>query len=710
MPTGKVSERESVRRPAIIHYVMIPLGLGRMTNFFLKKIVMFRQILKVVCLCCTLLGGGVLSLPLYAQSRLDSLQRLDEVLVTASPIQKEVIPVQQLSGTQLQRLSSHSVADAIRYFSGVQIKDYGGVGGLKTVNIRSMGTNHVGVFYDGIELGNAQNGTVDLGRFSLDNMEAITLYNGQKSAIFQPAKDFGSAGSIYLQSRVPKFDEGEKQKVKATFKTGSFGVANPAIVWDRKLNDRISTSLSGEYMYTTGRYKFTYRVDDSYDTTAVRRNGDVNALRLEGGLFGNMKDGYWRTKGYFYRSERGYPGAVVKNKFSHEDRQWDTNTFLQGSFKKDFSDRYSLMANAKYAYDYLHYLADPRRDEALMYVNNHYYQHEVYASVANRYSILPVWDISLSADYQFNLLNADLTDFVYPHRHTELLAFATALHLDRFKAQASVLGTFVQDHTRTGAKAADNKMEWTPTAIVSWQPFGDIDLNLRAFYKRIFRMPTLNDLYYTFIGNIELDPEYTNQYNIGVTYAKEFKRHWLRRLEVQADAYYNEVQNKIVAMPTSNFFRWTMVNLGEVEIRGVDVAAQADWQWGEDWRLAMRVNYTYQKAQDFTDPSDTYYGDQIPYIPWHSGSATAALTWRTWEANYSFIYTGERYSSRANIPANYVLPWYTSDLSLSKLLHAGPGDLKLTLEVNNLLNQQYEVVICYPMPGINFKAIVQYTF
>lgn len=41
----------------------------------------------------------------------------------------------------------------------------------------------MGVFYDGIELGNAQNGVIDLGRFSLDNMEAVTLYNGQKSAI-----------------------------------------------------------------------------------------------------------------------------------------------------------------------------------------------------------------------------------------------------------------------------------------------------------------------------------------------------------------------------------------------------------------------------------------------------------------------------------------------------------------------------------------------
>lgn len=647
---------------------------------------------------------------LCAQNRLDSLQRLDEVVVTAKALSKEVIPVQQLAGAQLQRLGAHSVADAIRYFSGVQIKDYGGVGGLKTVNIRSMGTNHVGVFYDGIELGNAQNGTVDLGRFSLDNMEAVTLYNGQKSVLLQPAKDFASAGSIYLQSRTPRFAAGERQHVKSTFKTGSFGVVNPSIVWDRRLNERISSSVSAEYMYTTGRYKFTYRVEDSYDTTAVRRNGDVNAVRLEGGLFGSIKGGYWRAKAYLYRSERGYPGAVVKNKFSHEDRQWDTNVFAQGSFRKEFSPRYSLLINAKYAYDYLHYLADPRRDEALMYVNNRYYQHETYVSVANQYALLPVWDVSFSADYQFNLLDADLTDFVYPRRHTQLLAVATALRFPSVKMHASLLGTLVQDHVRSEAQGADNRAEWTPTVVVSYHPFSALDLNLRAFYKRIFRMPTLNDLYYTFIGNVDLEPEYTNQYNLGLTYANEWGDRWLRRLEVQADVYYNEVENKIVAMPTSNFFRWTMVNLGKVEIRGIDLALQTAWQWGKNWYLTGRVNYTYQKAQDFTDPTDAYYGGQIPYIPWHSGSAVLNLNWREWEMNYSFIYTGERYSSRANIPVNYVLPWYTSDFSVSRTQHWGKGDLKLTLEVNNLFNQQYEVVICYPMPGINFKVIAQYTF
>lgn len=657
----------------------------------------------------TLLVWGInICVPVHAQNKLDSLQHLNEVVVTARAVQKEIFPVQELSGKQLHQLSSHNVADALRYFSGIQIKDYGGVGGLKTVNIRSMGTNHVGVFYDGIELGNAQNGTVDLGRFSLDNIESVTLYNGQKSAIFQPAKDFGSSGSIYLQTRTPQFEEGKKYNVRASFKTGSFGVANPSVLWEQKLGQRISSSFSAEYLHSSGKYKFTYRMQEGYDTTAVRQNGDLNALRVEGGLFGQLKQGYWKAKAYLYNSERGYPGAIVRNKFSHEDRQWDTNFFTQGTFKKDFTQWYSLLANAKYAYDYLHYLADPNKDESLMYVNNHYYQQEVYTSVANRFNLFSWWEASFSADYQFNLLNADLRDFVYPRRHTLLASIATAMRFKQVELQASLLETFVHD-TSSGTPAPD-KQKLTPSFFVSWRPFPQSGLNLRGFYKRIFRMPTLNDLYYTFVGNINLEPEFTTQYDLGFTYNRTFNNTWLRSLEVQTDVYYNEVENKIVATPTSNFFRWTMVNLGNVEIRGVDVALQTGWKIGRNLTVINRINYTYQRAQDFTDPKSEFYGGQIPYIPWHSGSAVVNLQWRSWEANYSFIYTGERYSSQANIPYNYQLPWYTSDFSVSKGLKVWKGDLKLTLEVNNLLNQQYEVVVCYPMPGTNFKLIAQYNF
>ena len=135
-------------------------------------------------------------------------------------------------------------------------------------------------------------------------MESVTLYNGQKSAIFQSAKDFGAAGTIYLQTRTPKFKDNKKYNVKATFKTGSFGVVNPAVLWEQQINDKLSSSFSAEYMYTTGKYKFRYATEGGYDTTAVRQNGDVNALRIEHGLYGTVKNGYWRTKLYTYFSDR----------------------------------------------------------------------------------------------------------------------------------------------------------------------------------------------------------------------------------------------------------------------------------------------------------------------------------------------------------------------------------------------------------------------
>lgn len=75
-------------------------------------------------------------------------------------------------------------------------------------------------------------------------------------------------------------------------------------------------------------------------------------MRAEYGVFGRMNDGEWKAKAYFYDSERGYPGASVREepgKFKHQDRQWDSNFFLQGSFLRHFSG-YSLQMNAKYAY------------------------------------------------------------------------------------------------------------------------------------------------------------------------------------------------------------------------------------------------------------------------------------------------------------------------------------------------------------------------
>lgn len=654
---------------------------------------------------------------------LDSILQLETVAVVAKhkPYQA-VIPSQTLSGKELQQLNAHSVADAIRYFAGVQLKDYGGVGGIKTLDIRSMGTNHMGVFYDGIQLGNAQNGQIDLGKYSLDNIESIQLYNGQKSEIFQSAKDFGSAGTVYITTRRPRFEEGKRYNLRVMMKTGSFGLANPSALWEYKLSQRVSLSANVEYTYATGRYKFRYRKIFSdgtlaWDTTAVRQNGDVYALRAEAGLFGSINGGQWNLKAYFYDSERGIPGAIVNNVWKNAQRQWDRNLFAQGSLRKRFSSRYVMMLNAKYARDYMHY---NNPDTTLMYIDNEFWQQEVYVSAANKFSIFQNWDVNLSVDYQWNTLDANLTQFVYPTRHTALAALATAFTYGGFKAQASVLGTFVSDRSKimNGGNMLGYRTKhfdkFTPAVFVAYQPFEHHDFDVRAFYKRIFRMPTFNDLYYTDIGNADLRPEYASQYDVGARYTCHMADGVLRSINVSADAYYNYVTDKIIAVPKgTGQYRWMMMNIGKVKIRGVDATARAEFALPYGIGLNTQLNYTYQRAQDYTDPTDnadeagTYKG-QIAYIPRHSGSVIVGGEWQRLKLNYSFIYVGERYHNSSNIAANYEQPWYTHDISGSYEMKLGTTLVKATLEVNNLLNQQYEVICNYPMPGRNFKVILSF--
>lgn len=635
------------------------------------------------------------------------VHHIQEVVVTSRLISRETIPSQTLGGEELKKLNSLSVADALRYFSGLQLKDYGGVGGIKTVNIRSMGTNHLGIFYDGIELGNAQNGQIDLGQFSLDNVEEISLYNGQRSAIFQPASDFGNAGSVYIRTKAPRFMMGRRYNLLVRAKYGSSDTFRFSSLWEQKLSDHISSSLSTGVLTSSGRYKFRYRrvTEDNtvaYDTTAVRHNGDIWAFRIEENVRGGIADGYWNVKAYTYHSERGIPGAIVNNVWRRGERQWDHNTFGQAVFQKSFGDKFSTKALAKYAYYVTHYV---NNDETQIHVDNTYRQQEMYFSTSNVYEILSKWSVSMSYDFKWNKLNANMVDFAFPHRYSNFVSLATALTLSRIQAQASLVEQVVKDHVKYGASSS-SRSTLTPAFFVNVYPFESKLLAVKAFVKKSFRMPTFNDLYYADMGNSKLNPESALQYDLGFVLNKDWKQGIVDHFRLQVDGYYNTVHDKIVAYPKGQQFRWTMLNLGKVHIKGVDAMAEVGLEPAKDWKVTARLQYTYQDARDVTDPNTSYYKDQIPYIPWNSGSAILGLSWRELDLAYSFIYSGERYSQQENILYNHLLPWYTHDMSVA--YHARKWSTRL--DVNNIFSQDYDVILNYPMPKRNYMLTLEYNF
>lgn len=633
-------------------------------------------------------------------------------MVTAQQ-HREVIPGIKLEGKQLQQLSSISIADAVRYFSGIQIKDYGGLGGLKTVDVRGMGTNHLGVFYNGIKLGNAQNGQIDLGKFSLDNVETVSLYNGQKSDLFQPAQHFASATAIYIQTRYPSFKEGKSTNVRANVRFGSFATVIPSILVEQKLPNNFALSGNVEFISSSGKYPFRYKriFQDgtiAYDTIAIRENGDITALRAELAIFQTYKGGKgkWDMQGYYYHSKRGLPGPIVRNVFQHGQRLEDQNFFFQGKISQSVNDWYSFQVQAKYANDYTRYLDEEWTSP--LYVDNKYEQHEIYATIAHEFKATKWLRFGLSTDARYNILNANLVNFSYPKRLTLMGVVSGEADFRWITFQAALLGTLVREEVERNV-AASPKDVLSPSFFVSVKPFREADLSIHAFYKDIFRMPTFNDLYYTFIGNTVLSPEYAEQYDLGINYRLRPYYSPLKYLDVRVETYYNKIRDKIVAVPAGNMFRWTMLNLGQVQIIGTEANVNLALEPIKDLLTTIRLSYTYEKALDVTNPKAKNYRHQIVYIPEHSGSLIAGAEYKSWGLNYSFIYTGKRYNAKYNDNNSRMLPWYTSDISLRKdFTFSQNNHIRLTLDVNNIFNQHYDVVVNYPMPGRNYKLTLTY--
>ena len=173
---------------------------------------------------------------------------------TISSTAGSLIVPQRITSRELE--SASGLTEAIRRFAGVQVRDYGGIGGLKTVNVRSLGSEHTGVFIDGIQVDNAQNMQVDLGRFGTDDIRGVSLFSGQKISPLQSAKEYSSASSLYLESAAPVFRDGSRNNHLFILGAGSFGTWTPRYSWEHLFKGGTSMRIGGEAVSTEGKYRF----------------------------------------------------------------------------------------------------------------------------------------------------------------------------------------------------------------------------------------------------------------------------------------------------------------------------------------------------------------------------------------------------------------------------------------------------------------------
>lgn len=684
-------------------------------NMLLRKTACAIGAAKTACAagCCL-----CLSLSLSAQQqKVDTahVYGLPEVTV-ADPFRTREVrsasPVQSFSKEELKGMNALQLSDAVKHFAGVTVKDYGGIGGLKTVSIRSLGAQHTAVAYDGITVSDCQTGQIDLGRFSLNHVDRLSLYNGQSDNIFQPARAFASAGLLNIQTPTPYFPGQETVHLSAAVKTGSWGLVNPFVLWEQRLGKQWSVSANGEWMSWDGGYPFTLRYGQDAGAQVSRekrRNTEVENLRAEVGVYGNFAEGeQWRLKAYYYQSSRGLPNATTLYYDFARQHLKDRNAFVQSQYKKEFSRKWVLRTSAKWNWSYQNY-HDPDVKTSAGVTDDHYYQQEYYLSASALYRMLDHVSFALSTDGSINTMNADLASFASPTRYSWLTAFAGKYVNDWLTLTASALATVVNEKAEKGGSAGNHR-KLSPDVSVSLKPFRGEEFRVRFFYKDIFRLPSFNDLYYDQTGNIDLKPEKAEQYNVGITYSKEVCT-FLPFVSATVDAYYNRVTDKIVAIPTKNLFVWSMVNLGKVDIKGIDATASLSLQPCGKLRIHLSGNYTYQRALDVTNPDPASmegktYKHQIAYTPRVSGSGRAGIKTEWVNLSYSFLFSGKRYMLGQNVSENRLDGYSDHSVSASREFRIRKVTASVNVEVLNLMNKNYEIVKNFPMAGRSFRVTV----
>lgn len=637
-------------------------------------------------MCKHLVGSlfGLYSIILCSNSYAQSV--LPEVAVEDSAAYRRALlssasPLLFFSSADIQTLGLKSVAEALRLANGVTVKDYGGLGGMKTVSVRNLGAEHTGVLYDGVPVSNCQAGQIDISRFSTDNLNAIRMGIGAPTEMLTPASAEPFSGNLYLTT--PNDDKASELKL-------SYGNWNTINTSARFSRGTINSFVN--YSHTDGNYPFTL-TNGTLKTHERRNNGRMDAVNGEINASSDFATGtkhpsHLSAKLYYYYSDRQLPGGVIYYNNEAHERLWDENCFAQAKYDAELGSQWKMQVLAKYNHSWNQYFDGNQIDDGGITMHTYRYrQDETFLSIGVNYHSARTNDrlqMAVVVDEMWNTLRNNIPEIGHKYRTTTYSTLRIRYHEHWLTANASLSYTFLNE-TR-------NRKRFTPSVSMSVKPWSEQQIFVRASWRQAFRLPSFNDLYYYRLGNRDLRPERTNETNIGLTYTG----HLLGgNFSVIADAYHNRVHDLIVAFPTT--FAWKMYNYGKVDIKGLNIMAEYRFA-----PVVVNVGYNLNDARNITTSSASRYSRQVPYTACHSGNATVIWQSRLVNVGYALQWMGKRYSSLMH-ERQYRLPSFDDhSVSLTRAFSLGKHRCEVSLMCKNLLDRQYDIIQFYPMPGRSF--------
>jgi outer membrane cobalamin receptor len=603
---------------------------------------------KILLAC--LLMSLIISAPVYADGTSQELRLTDEVftvIVTASRIPQIITEtpasVVVITKEQLEQTGVNSVGEALKTSAGVYIKDNGTVGSPASILIRGSSNEQTLVLLNGRPLNDARTGGIDAASIPVSGIERIEVIKGAASALYGADAVAGVVNIITAAGQgkpnhTLRADVGEYGTRSLTFtSTGSSGATG--------------YSLTAANLSTEG-----FRKHSSYEKLDFHLRLDQDLSPREQVSMGVRHSGY---------------GVEVP-----EDLTWPGSEGWRDGKNTSLDLQYSRLLNLSSDLTLRTYYDDTQMQYRSTFENSLHkgkrtgWDLQVNTAPAGSQHLF-TYGIMGEKDW------VDSTSFSQAKERTSWGIYAQDILSLTSRFDVVFSGRYDQFSSHGDSLC------------------GRIGLNyllrdrskVYASWGNAFRAPTLNELYWDFMGNPDLKPETAQNYELGW-------QHWANdSSSFSAAVFHRDVSDMIAWAPVDpSGDIWRAMNVNTVKVQGVEL----ETAYQLTAQLAALLNYTYLDAvKNQNQPLD--------YTPAHK--AQAGLTYtseRGFSGTVEVLYVGDRPAGGGQIPAYTV-----TNLNLSQKMGQG---WQVHCRVNNVFDTEYLDTPGFPAPPRMITAGVSYSF
>ena len=575
----------------------------------------------------------------------------EAVATRAAPVRVTVVDRDALVAT-----ASASLADALQARAPVHVRRYG-PSGLASVTIRGAGSSQALVLLDGQRLTDPALGQVDLGLLPAALLESVEVLSGPASGLY------GSdavGGVIGLQTPTTR-------TLRAVTEAGPWGERRVSGVASGRVGPG-QVTVAADLAQSTDDY--SYADASRLDGARVTRQG-WDARQATAYVAGAIGDETSRAGVSLWAAdaERGLGGTAEVGA-----RQWDGRLRL-GTTAAHTAGRVRLEAAGHVQRTRLRYASPfPAGDRADAVDDTG----RTTTTALDLRASLPVGDGSWTGSLQGGTGRAE---------HPSLASSA----VDRF------VGAAFAGRQRLGRVAlfpalradlyapdgARRRLALAPQLGLNAELGGP--WRLKASAGRAFRMPTLNDRYWTPGGNPDLRPEAAWSADAGAVWSRGAN-------QAEATVFATTARDQIVWAPTAGGF-WAPENVARTRTLGLEASAQTAWPV----RVAGRRGLATAGAlATVLDARDLGTDQPLRYVPKMSAKAWAGLDLGALRLDLGARWTGTRFTTAS--ASQPIAAYLVVDGQISARRTLGAVDLALGLAAENLTGVQYQVVRSYPMP------------